>query len=329
MRADNNQLECVQLNNVDKMKIYLFVIGGLVVLSMLLQGCNKNSKQGNTMTAPFYVKAGISSAEYNKRNEQQTKKSIDKQPAGLNFYEQRWQSKPRGAVHVEHGDYSFTVPHVLSTMGTEDTLYLDRGIYQFSIRSGLSADEFIDHDEARIEMMALLQSIVATGWHPHTELYKPRLLGKNSFYYRLEDSSLYTPDPMYTPTLEEWMALDTDSDWTFYIEDVFLTVNFRRRLNHKGNNELGVYLLTFTLTTRDEKARKPLSGNDREQWLSLWVENTKVRKIRRYKKEVELIKRGYHINTDYVDPIIHPDDPVEPDSEEALALLKYINENNK
>jgi hypothetical protein len=124
------------------------------------------------------------------------------------------------------------------------------------------------------------------------------------------------------------MALDTDSDWAFHIDDVFLTVNFRRRFDYKGNDDLGVYLITFTLVTSDEEARSYFDSNDREQWESLWVEEMKTSKINRYKKEVELIKRGYHINTDYVDPIIHADDPIEPDSDEALALIQYIKEHN-
>jgi hypothetical protein len=124
------------------------------------------------------------------------------------------------------------------------------------------------------------------------------------------------------------MSLGVTQEWAFHIDDVFLNVNFRRRLNHKGNNELGVYLVTFTLLTHDEEARSYFDSNDREQWQSLWVEEVKSNKVERYKKEVELIKRGYHINTDYNDPIIHPDDPVEPDSDEALALIQYIKEHN-
>ena len=308
------------------MKLFLSLIL-LVLSSLCLISCEKNKQQGNTMTAPFYIKVGISSDEYDKVNQLYTNKNLNKQPAGLNFYKQRWQSKPRGTVQVEHGDYSFTVPHVLSTLGTEDTLFLERGIYQFSIRSGLSPDEFIDHDQARLQMMTLLQSIVAKGWQPYIGLYEPRLSGKESFQYILEGSR-YPPDPMYIPSLEEWMALDITQEWAFHIDDVFLNVNFRRRLNYKGNNDLGVYLLTFTLITRDEEARNHFDGNDREQWLSLWGEEAKTSKVSRYKKEVELIKRGYHINTDYVDPIIHADDPVEPDSDEALALIQYIKENN-
>ena len=51
----------------------------------------------------------------------------------------------------------------------------------------------------------------------------------------------------------------------------------------------------------------------------------------RYQKEVELIKQGYHINTQYVEPKIHPQDSVEPeeDDDEAKALLDFIQKNNK
>ena len=297
-------------------------------VSMLLNGCGKKAANESLVNTPFYIKAGMSPAEYNQRNQEYINKNINKQPAGLNFYDQDWSSKTPGTVQVDHGDYSFSVPYVLGTMGTEHTKNLDQGIYQFSIRSGLTPDETIDHEQARIEMMVLLQEIVAKGWQPFIGQNKPRLSGKESFSYRVEDNDLYTPDPLYIPTFDEWMGLDTDSDWAFHIDNVFLTVNIRRRLSHKGNDALGVYLLTFTLITHEEKARNSFDGKDREQWQSLWAEAAKTSKVSRYKKEVELIKRGYHINTDYIDPIIHADDPVEPDSDEALALLNYINENN-
>ncbi|WP_444997038.1 hypothetical protein [Aliikangiella sp. IMCC44359] len=275
--------------------------------------------------SPFYVQVGISPDEYNQRNPLYIKKSIDKQPAGLSFYEQNWSSKQKGTIHVEHGQHSFTIPFVLSSTGTEDTEYPDRGIDDFSINSSLQTEQFINHDEARLRFTETLQNLVHLGWQPYTELYSPRLSGQLSILYAIEDG-IYEPDPIYTPTLDEWMQLGSNHSCFFYINDVYMVVSFRRKRQMMDKDGQGVYLLNYKILTREAHAREHFEGDEREQWQNLWVEKVKEYKMLRYQKEVELIKQGYHINTQYIEPKIHPDDPVEP--EDAKALLDYIQQNN-
>ncbi|WP_444997040.1 hypothetical protein [Aliikangiella sp. IMCC44359] len=277
-------------------------------------------------TPPFYVQVGISPDEYNQRNPLYIKKSIDKQPAGLSFYEQNWSSKQKGTIHVEHGQHSFTIPFVLSSTGTEDTEYPDRGIDDFSINSSLQTEQFINHDEARLRFTETLQNLVHLGWQPYVKFYsEPRLSGSQSFQYAIEDGS-YAPDPLYIPTLDEWMQLGSGHRWAFHVDDVFIIVSFRRKRQMMEKDGQGVYLLNYQILTSEARARNRFEGDDRERWQTLWVDAIKKDKMLRYQKEVELIKQGYHINTQYVEPKIHPDDPVEP--EDAKALLDYIQQNN-
>jgi hypothetical protein len=51
----------------------------------------------------------------------------------------------------------------------------------------------------------------------------------------------------------------------------------------------------------------------RDTWKQHWAPIIKKLKTLRYKKEAELMDKGYVIDTNYQDPIIHPNDPIEPD----------------
>jgi len=282
----------------------------------------------NTMTTPFYIKAGISPAQYNQRNNLQQQTYVDRQPAGLNFYKKKWNVNAKGKVHVDNELFSFTINHVLGLTGTESRKHPQMGIKVFTVRSGITATEFINHDQARILFMQLLQRVLDVGWQSYVEFVSaPRLLGKESIIYAIKDE-IYAPDPRYIPSLDEWMALDTSHTWVFHANDVFLNISFRRNSQFLDKNGDGVYLLTFEVMTKEERAKLLMSSSEREQWKELWEQKIKKNKLNRYKKEVELIKQGYHINTDYIEPLIHPADPVEPDSDEAKALLEYIRLHN-
>lgn len=276
-------------------------------------------------TPPFTIQVGMSSADYNQRNRSYVKK-VDEQPAGLNFYEQNWGVQEQGTVNVEHGDQSITIPYVLSSTGTENIAHPERGIYSFSINSGISSDEFIDHDQARRLFVQMLQQLVSSGWQPYIEFYTdPRLSGQESFQYAIDDG-IYAPDPLYTPTLEEWMQLGSSHRWVFYANNVFLTLVLRRNQQFMEKDSKGVYLINYKILTAEAHAQNQFEEEDREQWKNLWVDSIKEQKMERYRKEVELIKQGYHINTQYSEPKIHPDDPVEP--EKAKELLDFIQKNN-
>ncbi|MEW4365704.1 hypothetical protein [Aliikangiella maris] len=275
------------------------------------------------MAPPFIIQAGMSVEDYQQKNSHYVKKHIDKQPAGLNFYEHDWPVNSKGQVRIEAGSASFLIPNVLSIVGTEDAEFLSRGIYDFSVNSGLTPDEFIEHDQARILLMTHLQSLLTLGWKPYLRYHTyPRLLGKESFAYAIENG-IYTPDPTYIPSLEEWMKLRYGGSWVFYYNDDFLEVSFERHSKFMKVEEPGVYLATHTLITIEAKGKNHFKDKERDNWQSLWVDIVKKFKKQRYEKEVELIQQGYRINTRYVEPKIHPDDPVEPDDvDELLAIIE-------
>ncbi|MCX4028571.1 hypothetical protein H0A36_14565 [Endozoicomonas sp. SM1973] len=242
------------------------------------------------------------------------KKNIDKQPAGLNFYEKHFKSGQRPTIQIEHDQYSFDIPFALSFLGTENVDYLERGISSFDINSGFANYfEPIHHDKAKTLFMNRVQKLLALGWQQYIHYGDPRLKGKDSYRFIAEgEEVIYGPDPSYIPTLEEWMTLDTDHTWTLYVDGLFLNIGFRRDRKRMDPDKPGAYLINYEVYGKEEHAENQFMGEDRKKWRELWVEDMKQSKRLRYEIEAELKTKGYTIDTSYKDPIIHPEDPVEP-----------------
>jgi hypothetical protein len=286
-------------------------IFSLLFLLLALYGCDNN--YGDTTMSPGMVEISIgwTGQQFLEHNGLPAKGNVDEQPAGLIFYEVDWSTKLRGKVRLEHGKHSFVVPHALGVMGTEDVERLESGIETYSITAGISDQGPILHDEARKLFLDFIQTLTDLGWKPVYFYDDPRLAGKDAFrYYEEEDT--YNIPPDYRPTLEQWMRMDSPY-WSLYAEDVFLDITFRRDRKRMESDKPGAYLLSLTLTGKEAQAKKNFQGeHDRANWMDLWEEKIQGLKKQRYAKEDMLRKRGFTIDTDYEDPKIHPDDPVEP-----------------
>ena len=282
----------------------------ILAFLFLLTGCDNQGGEQNMNPMTIKIKVGELGAQFLQRNNLPAKGHIDKQPAGLSFYEHDWSTKTPGTVVVEHGAYSFQIPHAIGVMGTEDNDRINAGLESFNVRAGISATDTILHDEARRLFIALLQNLIKLGWKPVIFYEEPRLRGDQAFKYSKIDNKYYGTPPDYTPTLDEWMEID--SDWYLYANDVFLEISLHRDSTKMNPNEPGAYLVSFRIQSKEEKAKAQFEGDDRDHWQELWVDKIKSLKKQRYEKEKELVKRGYTIFTDYEEPKIHPADPVEP-----------------
>ncbi|HMW48942.1 MAG TPA: hypothetical protein PKC70_11650, partial [Cellvibrionaceae bacterium] len=160
------------------------------------------------------VRLGQSGADFLAKNNLPAKGYINKQPAGVNFYEYDWSVRHYGSVLVEHGPYSFNIPHALSVMGNEDVAKMQEGLSSFFICAGISGEETIYHDEARKIFYAFLHELVSQGWRYYTFYSEPRLTGFSAFRYYLENG-IYTIPVDYMPTLDEWMHID-GGEWRLY-----------------------------------------------------------------------------------------------------------------
>jgi len=212
---------------------------------------------------------------------------------------------------VEHDVHSFKIPHVVSITGTEDAVKPEEGLFEFNINAGITAADYVLHDEARIAFGTLLQTLIQAGWKPALTYGAPRLSREQAFKYYLEDDLNGELPIDYSPTLEEWMQIDSGA-WRLYAGDLFLDINMQRDRKRMNPQEPGGYLLSFTLYGKKERGRKQMRPSERDRWQTLWVEVVKGLKRDRYYLEERLIRQGYTIDTDYVEPLVHPADPVEP-----------------
>ena len=282
----------------------------ILALLIFLTSCGDQSGEQNMNPMTVKVTVGELGEHFLQRNNLPAKGHIDKQPAGLNFYEYDWSTKAPGAVMVEHGAHSFQIPFALGVVGTQDAGKTNSGIADFNVRAGISSADTIMHDEARKQFVILLQNLVKLGWKPAISYNYPRLTGELAFKYYLENDNYGIPIN-YSPTLDEWMKIKFGY-WRFYVDNVFLKINFQRDRTKMNPNEPGAYLFVFELFSQEEFAKGNFQSDDREHWQELWVDKIKSLKKQRYEKEKELVKRGYTIFTDYEEPKIHPADPVEP-----------------
>ncbi|MCF6260963.1 MAG: hypothetical protein L3J98_12535 [Gammaproteobacteria bacterium] len=256
------------------------------------------------------IKLGEPGAQFLQRNHLDSRGNVDRQPAGLNFYEHDWSTDYPGTIVVENGVHSFEIKYALGVVGTEDVEKQKEGLSDFSITALLSLNRPTPHDEARLAFITLLQTLAQAGWRPALPYDAPRLSGEQAFKYYLEDDMYGTLPVNYAPTLEEWMRIDSGG-WYFYAGDLFLDIAVRRG-GSQVVDEPGAYLLSFSLYGKEERGRNQVRPSERDQWQTLWVNEVKKLKRTRYAIEEKLIKKGYAIDTGYVEPIIHPADPVEP-----------------
>jgi hypothetical protein len=256
------------------------------------------------------IKVGESGTQFLQRNHLDSRGNVDRQPAGLNFYEYDWSTDYPGTVIVENGIHSFEIKYALGVVGTENVEKQEKGLYDFSVTAGITAADYVLHDEARLAFITLLQTLAQAGWKQNIYYDAPRLTGEEAFRYYLEEDPHGNVPVDYSPTLEEWMRIGS-GNWSLYAGELFLEIAVRRG-GSQVVDEPGAYLLSFSLYGKEEQGRSQFGSPERDQWQKHWVKTITEMKKDRYAIEEQLIKKGYTINTDYVEPIVHPADPVEP-----------------
>ncbi|HMW48943.1 MAG TPA: hypothetical protein PKC70_11655 [Cellvibrionaceae bacterium] len=256
------------------------------------------------------AKVGESGAAFLMRNGLSAEGNVDRQPAGMNFYQYRWKTERAGEVVFDHGAFSFTIPNALTVMGTENLKHSGDGVESLFVNATFSSDKTITHDAARIALMKIIKELVSLGWKRYIAYSDPRLVGEQAFNHYL-GNNFYSLPVDFVPNLQQWMQIDVGF-WNLYADGVFLEIRFHRDSEHLDLNKPGAYLLVFNFETKTSYGRSMFDGEEREQWQEHWAELIKKAKKDRYAKEAELVKRGFTIDTTYQDPKIHPADPVEP-----------------
>ena len=243
---------------------------------------------------------------------------VNRQPAGLNFYTIRSPQGTRKSARIEHKLYSFDIPPMMKYMGTEDADLPELGIKSLDFTFVRKDDgQKNTHEQAREFFIGYIKMLADLGWQRFINTSEPRLSGLQSYQYILEGNDYYVPDLNVEPSLKTWKAMGNTHIWTLYADNLFMDIKYRRKQDpsdqHKSPDESAYYIFSLEITTRDEFAKSGMKFDQRDTWKQHWVPIMKRLKTLRYKKEADLNEKGYVIDTDYLDPIIHPNDPVEPD----------------
>jgi hypothetical protein len=281
-----------------------------LILSLGVASCNKTtpsnndietqSKKVTAMTQQVTIKVGEQGDALVKRYPDLF--HIDKQPAGMNFYELDWNKPPRGVVILDHGKHSFTMEDVLGIVGFYVPDRSNEGIYSFTVKAGITEPDLISHDEARLKTHAILQRILQAGWKPLVGRGDPRISGKDQLNYIFATSSVNGLDPRYVPTFEEWVRIESRTPWSFYADHLYLTVSFTRERTLTDPEKPGAYLLNFNIRSEAEVFRAYVSPLDRPKWKELLPAELPLYPQERAKAEATLRAKGIKIDESYEDP---------------------------
>ncbi|MDB5935614.1 MAG: hypothetical protein JWQ01_2958 [Massilia sp.] len=207
-----------------------------------------------------------------------------------------------GAVIIKQGTARLLIENVISVTGTEDVDYPDEGLYEINVNSAITNSEKISHDDARIKTMAFLQKIVEKGWQSTIPRGMARIRGKDMNNYKLENRKTTTLDPMYVPTLREWMRFTVLTEWEFYFNGAYLTVQMSREPTLTDPQKPGVYLISTIIQSESDYFRGYLDGQDRARWKDLLMSQITNMAEHRATLESEFRKKGIAIDETYVDP---------------------------
>jgi hypothetical protein len=276
-------------------------------LLLMLMGCQEKS-----MNKKIEFEMGDTDVEFMQKNGLD-EGDVDKQPAGINFIEGRFPKEDLGMVSITSAGEVFYLYNVYGFMGSVDLEDPSGVIDQFDVRWNFYEGSGGSHEEARVYLLGLFEDLLSKGWRYYIANSKPRLKGEDSFKYYLEKKSSVIPlDPSYQLSLDEWMSLDSSMTWRFVNEEAFLSIQMYRDPSAMTKGEPGAYIFSLTLSPLEAIGQNAVGVDHRNEWEDYWVKVTKKYKTMRYQTEKELEEQGYTIFREYQEPIIHPEDPVEP-----------------
>jgi hypothetical protein len=308
--------------------IFTYALASVLCLLLLLFlfGCDTDTNKkensimnGNNSSQPLVFTVGENPTDFIQRMKNIGQAiGVDRQPAGLNFYTIDSPQGTRKIVQIEHGPYSFDIPPVMGFMGMESMRLPELGIKLLDFTFVRKDDgQKNTHEQAREFFIGYIKMLADLGWQRFINTSEPRLSGPQSYQYILEGNDYYVPDLDIEPSLKTWKAMENTHIWTLYADNLFMDIKYRRKQDpsdqHKSPDESAYYIFSLEITTRDEFAKSGMKFEQRDTWKQHWVQIMKRLKTLRYKKEADLNEKGYVIDTGYLDPIIHPDDPIEPD----------------
>lgn len=230
-----------------------------------LSGCrDRLPGSAKEMTAPVEIRVNQSGVDLVKKYPDQFE--ITKYPQGIQFYAADWGSVPNGSVVLATSAHTVTLPYILSATGNDDPNFASENIIHWNINAGITEADVIAHDDARKRFFGLLQSLRNAGWVRAIRLSEPRLKDKQALDYRQKENPIYSLDPDYVLSLEQWMTLDTRATWSLYSDHAYLDVSITRDPSKTAVTKPGAYFVEYALKSDNEKWRSVVGPTKRLHW---------------------------------------------------------------
>lgn len=222
------------------------------------------------------------------------------------FYNLDWDKNPID-IQIEHGQNSLTLHHVIGVqtgVANSNTL-----IKSHDVSAGLTNNDTMSHDQARLTMLAIFKDLKQAGWQRVIELSSPRLIGKDSIMYASKHT--YELDPNYPYSLDEWMQLENGSRWLVQANGLYLTIQMYREQSQMDPQQPGAYFVSYDFESEKEFYAPYFRDEDLKKWeinAARWVAlypgiKKQMHKIRN-KQEAVLKAQGIMIDESYQDPAL-------------------------
>ena len=302
----------------------------LIMCSLLLCACGMTQDQ-----PPIKQHVTLKLGQQGEDSFRKAHRAIDGQTAPkelVGFTNLSWSPPQLGTVTFDHGGHQIHFPHTFSALGTSWPLYPDEGISIINLRTGISATEYIRHEEAWKNWQALLMHVQENGWQVSISEYEPRIRDLDRYNYIMsEDVAFSSIDPAYPLSYGQWSNL-LEKKYIkafFYQNGVYLNLVLSQ--NPVSADELaakkldlnlaewGQYLVEVEFSTVRHSKRNamlstlPRNDDDTEtelkirQNLPLYWQELKQRYAKERKhSEQNLIQQGYKIDTSYQSPDLTP-----------------------
>ena len=251
----------------------------------------------------------------------------------VGFMELRWWTADQlGTVTIDHGGHKINFPHTIFALGSSWPDYPDEGVTGLALRTGITAPEYVRHEEAWKTWQALLKHVQENGWQSMIFNYNARVRGEAAYNYIMANkySSGVVFDASYDLNYVQWQNLlnkESSISTYFYQDGAYLILTLNQEIVMEDElaakklnlnlDEWGQYIVYVEFdTVRDSTRNAMLSALPKnegdtelkiEQNLPFYWQELKQRYAKeREQSELKLIQQGYKIDTSYQSPDITP-----------------------
>ena len=231
---------------------------------------------------------------------------IDRQPVGMDFYERDWPPGALATVRYLQGTHSFEIPWVSGVMGCSNPRHPEEGIHAWTIDAFALPGDRMRHEYARDNLFALFRELQRAGWRRFILPSDPRLRQADALRYAIAQNGIYSLDPQYVPTMEEWMQLNQNLPyWKFWADGVYMNLRVIDEPALRDPLAKGVYMFSIDLEGEAPHFWKYFREvEDMKRWRELISAELKSHAPARARTEQHLRTQGYSIDETYRDPPI-------------------------